>query len=93
VPRAVWARTSKALGKLVLSLICTLRTPSELGSTTSNGDRAVHFSSKLHDAPRAGYYTPYSVAPGIDTVAVPDFDIDLLGHSYFAQAKALLHDI
>jgi hypothetical protein len=26
-------------------------------------------------------------------VAVPDFDIDLLGHSYFAQAEALLHDI
>ena len=33
------------------------------------------------------------VAPGVDTVAVPDFDIDLLGHSYFAQAEALLHDI
>ena len=33
------------------------------------------------------------MAPGIDTVAVPDFDIDLLGHSYFAQAEALLHDI
>jgi len=29
----------------------------------------------------------------VDTVAVPDFDVDLLGHSYFAQAEALLHDI
>jgi hypothetical protein len=29
----------------------------------------------------------------VDTVVVPDFDIDLLGHSYFAQAEALLHDI
>lgn len=29
----------------------------------------------------------------MDTVAVPDFDVDLLGHSYFAQAEALLHDI
>ena len=29
----------------------------------------------------------------IDTVAVPDFDVDLLGHGYFAQAEALLHDI
>jgi predicted nucleic acid-binding protein len=28
-----------------------------------------------------------------DTIAVPDFDIDLLGHSYFAQAEALLHDL
>jgi esterase/lipase superfamily enzyme len=59
----------------------------------SDGDRAVHLSSKLHDAPRAGYYEPYTAAPGVDTVAVPDFDIDLLGHSYFAQAEALLHDI
>ncbi len=49
----------------------------------SNGDLPVHLSSKLHDSPRAGYYTPY-------TVAVPDFDLDLLGHSYFAQAQALL---
>lgn len=24
---------------------------------------------------------------------MPDFDIDLLGHSYFAEAEALLHDI
>lgn len=59
----------------------------------SNGDVAVHASARLHDAPRAGYYRPYTVAAGIDTVAVPDFDIDLLGHAYFAQAEALLHDI
>jgi esterase/lipase superfamily enzyme len=59
----------------------------------SNGDLPVHLSAKLHEAPRAGYYAPYTVAPGVDTVAVPDFDIDLLGHSYFAQAEALLHDI
>lgn len=59
----------------------------------SDGDLPVHLSAKLHDAPRAGYYKPYTVAPGVDTVAVPDFDIDLLGHSYFAQAEALLHDI
>ncbi len=59
----------------------------------SDGDLPVHLSSKLHDAPRAGYFKPYTVAPGVDTVAVPDFDIDLLGHSYFAQAEALLHDI
>ncbi len=59
----------------------------------SDGDLPVHLSSKIHDAPRAGYYLPYTVAPGVDTVAVPDFDLDLLGHSYFAQAEALLHDI
>ncbi|MDA1056093.1 MAG: alpha/beta hydrolase [Planctomycetota bacterium] len=59
----------------------------------SDGDLPVHLSAKLHDAPRAGYFEPYTVAPGIDTVAVPDFDLDLLGHTYFAQAEALLHDI
>jgi hypothetical protein len=59
----------------------------------SDTDLPVHLSSQIHDAPRAGYYLPYTVAPGVDTVAVPDFDIDLLGHSYFAQAEALLHDI
>jgi len=40
-----------------------------------------------------GSRLPYTVTDGVDTVAVPDFDIDLLGHSYFAQAEALLHDI
>ncbi len=60
---------------------------------TSRSDLPVHLSSKLHDAPRAGYFTPYTVAPGLDTIAVPDFDIDLLGHSYFAQAEAMLHDM
>jgi esterase/lipase superfamily enzyme len=59
----------------------------------SDGDLPVHLSAELHDAPRAGYYPPYPVAPGVDTVVVPDFDIDLLGHFYFAQAEALLHDI
>ena len=59
----------------------------------SNADLPVHLSAKLHDAPQAGYYAPYTVAPGVDTVAVPDFDIDLLGHGYFAKAEALLHDI
>lgn len=59
----------------------------------SDGDLAVHASAQLHAAPRAGYFEPYTAAPGIDTVAVPDFDLDLLGHGYFAQAEALLHDL
>lgn len=57
----------------------------------SDGDLPVHLSSKIHDAPRAGYFRPYTVAPSVDTVAVPDFDLDLLGHSYFAQAEYLLY--
>jgi esterase/lipase superfamily enzyme len=59
----------------------------------SRRDLAVHLSAEVHEAPRAGYFLPYTVAPGVDTVAVPSFDVDLLGHSYFAQAEALLHDI
>lgn len=59
----------------------------------SSADKAVHLSAKVHDAPRAGYFTPYTVAAGVDTVAVPNFDVDMLGHSYYAQAEALLHDI
>lgn len=59
----------------------------------SDGDLPVHLSGKLHDAPRAGYFAPYTVARGVDTVAVPNFNIDMLGHSYFAQAAGLLHDI
>jgi esterase/lipase superfamily enzyme len=60
---------------------------------TSCGDLPVHASAKLHAAPRAGYFAPYTVVPGIDTVAIPDFDLDLLGHTYFAQAKSLLDDL
>jgi esterase/lipase superfamily enzyme len=60
---------------------------------TSNGDLPVYLSSVIHDGPRAGFFKPYTVAPGLDTIAVPDFDIDMLGHSYFAQAEALLNDI
>ena len=59
----------------------------------SDSDLAVNLSADLHDAPRAGYFKPYTVVHGIDTIAVPDFDLDWLGHGYFAQADALLHDI
>ncbi|MEO1400159.1 MAG: alpha/beta hydrolase [Cyanobacteria bacterium J06635_1] len=59
----------------------------------SDRDLPVHLSARLHDAPRAGYFEPYTVTPGIDTVAVPNFNVDLMGHSYFAEAEALLYDI
>ena len=59
----------------------------------SKRDLPVYLSTLFHGAPRAGYYTPYTVTRGVDTVAVPNFNIDLLGHAYFAQAEALLHDI
>lgn len=59
----------------------------------SHRDLPVHLSAQLHRAPRAGYFEPYTVAANIDTIAVPNFNVDLLGHGYFAQAEALLHDI
>lgn len=59
----------------------------------SDQDLPVHMSAQLHGAPRAGYFEPVTLAPGIDTVCVPDFDVDLLGHGYFAEAEALLYDI
>lgn len=59
----------------------------------SGADLAVRFSGQIHAAPRAGYFEPYTVVPGIETIAVPDFDVDALGHGYFAQAEALLHDL
>lgn len=59
----------------------------------SAADKAVYLSSNLHAAPRAGYFEPYTIAHGIDTVVVPDFNVDMLGHSYFAKAEALLHDM
>jgi esterase/lipase superfamily enzyme len=61
----------------------------------SHKDKAVAMSAWLHSAARAGYYFPITETKleKLNTILVPDFDIDLLGHSYFAQADALLHDI
>lgn len=59
----------------------------------SRRDYAVLASSLVHAAPRAGFFSPYTVVSGIDTVAVPYFNVDLLGHSEFAAAEALLHDM
>jgi esterase/lipase superfamily enzyme len=59
----------------------------------SNRDLPIFLSGKLHEAARAGYFLPYTVANGIDTIAVPNFNVDLLGHGYFAEAEALLYDI
>jgi hypothetical protein len=56
-------------------------------------EQAVWLSKKLHAAPRAGYFKPYTIMQGVDTIAVPNFNIDFLGHSYYAQAEALLYDI
>jgi esterase/lipase superfamily enzyme len=60
----------------------------------SPADKAVAASRWLHTYPRAGLTPPVTVVPGIDTVEVPQFNIlDFLGHGYFAEAAALLHDM
>jgi len=59
----------------------------------SDRDVAVHASSWVHWGHRAGYFQPYTVTAGVDTIAVPNFNVDLLGHGYFAAAERLLHDM
>ena len=59
----------------------------------SPSDKAVGLSAWLHGAPRAGFTPPVTVVPGIDTVEVPDFDLDALGHGYYAKAAGVLHDM
>ena len=58
-------------------------------------DKAVATSAWLHSAARAGYYYPITETklPTLNTILVPNFDVDLVGHSYFAEADALLHDM
>jgi len=59
----------------------------------SPGDKAVALSRWLHGAPRAGFTPPVTVVSGIDTIEVPDFDLDALGHGYYAEAAGVLNDM
>jgi esterase/lipase superfamily enzyme len=57
-------------------------------------DLAVRVSRWLRGRePRVGFTPPVTVVPGIDTIWVPDFHLDLLGHSYYAKAAGVLHDM
>jgi esterase/lipase superfamily enzyme len=79
---------------LFLELACLYPQFSERATLySSSADRAVCASARLHDAPRAGYFSPYTLAQGVDTIAVPNFDLDWIGHGYYAQAEALLNDM
>lgn len=65
---------------------------SSSASTTmysSSGDKALALSEKVHGEPRAGSMP--LVIKGMDTVDSSDIDMDVLGHSYYAEA--LLQDI
>jgi esterase/lipase superfamily enzyme len=56
-------------------------------------DRAVALSHVLHGYDRAGFIPPVTIVPGIDTVEVTNIDLSLLGHSYIAEAEAVLYDM
>ncbi|NKB32615.1 MAG: alpha/beta hydrolase [Pseudomonadales bacterium] len=56
-------------------------------------DMALWGSSILHSYERAGYTPPVTVVPNIDTVQVPRFNLDLIGHGYIADAKEVLTDM
>jgi esterase/lipase superfamily enzyme len=60
---------------------------------SSPSDKAVGLSAWFHGAPRAGFTPPVTIVPGIDTVHVPDFDLDVLGHGYYAAAAGILSDM
>jgi|GEM_PF-6148891 len=59
----------------------------------SSKDKALGLSRWLQDTPRAGFTPPVTVVPDIDTVEVTDIDLTLLGHTYFAEAAAVLYDM
>jgi esterase/lipase superfamily enzyme len=59
----------------------------------SERDRAVEASHWLHQFPRVGLMPPVCVTRGIDTVAVTNVDLTLLGHGYIGDAREVLTDI
>jgi esterase/lipase superfamily enzyme len=56
-------------------------------------DMALGLSHWLHEYPRAGLSPPVTVVDGVDTIEVPKFNLLDLGHAYFAEAEAVLHDM
>ena len=59
---------------------------------SSSGDIAVFASKLLHRHSRAGYLPPVTIVEGCDTIEVRGLDMFSLGHSYFGDKAALLHD-
>jgi esterase/lipase superfamily enzyme len=62
----------------------------------SRKDKAVAASKWLHGSPRVGIAPPITVVDKIDTVEVETKSFSLffeLGHSYFAEAESILHDM
>ncbi|NQZ11700.1 MAG: alpha/beta hydrolase [Algicola sp.] len=59
----------------------------------SSKDLTLSGSKFFHTDDRVGYKPPIIVIPGIDTISVDNIDLSILGHSYFAEAAAVLYDI
>jgi esterase/lipase superfamily enzyme len=59
----------------------------------SNKDKALLASKKLHGLPRLGEAAPVTILPGMDSIDATEVETDLLGHSYFAEAKHVLSDL
>jgi esterase/lipase superfamily enzyme len=59
----------------------------------TRGDWALQASEWLHDYPRAGLAPPITTVPGVDTILVEDLDLLELGHHYYSEAAAVLHDM
>lgn len=59
----------------------------------TRADIALQASEWLHSYPRAGLAPPVLTLPDLDTVLVEDFNLLNLGHSYYAEAASLLHDM
>lgn len=58
-------------------------------------DKAVGLSRWLHGYQRVGIVPPITVVDGIDTIKteIEGFNLFELGHSYFAEAESILHDM
>lgn len=59
----------------------------------SNKDKALLASKKLHGQARLGDASPVAVLSGMDSIDATEVETDLLGHSYFAEAKHVLSDL
>jgi esterase/lipase superfamily enzyme len=59
----------------------------------SEHDVPLQISGKLHRYPRAGYKPPITTVKKVDTIEVPKFDFDRLGHGYYAAARPILADM
>jgi esterase/lipase superfamily enzyme len=59
----------------------------------SSKDRALKASSIVNDTDRAGFTPPVTIVPPMHTIECTDVDLTLLGHSYYADAVDVLHDM